>query len=297
MMIRRLPAAALGLAICAAPIAAHADATQLYYERTVMLAADGHCHLFTPDLASALAAAGAQARGAALRAGTTDLVLDQVAQRAQSKAAAVSCASPDIATAAARVRSAFDGFSKLQTMTYPGDLSAWRAVRASPVRTTVWKLSQSSRFGGGSAMLGLAGRDGGSMLITTASFPDGAQPYTARLVLRDRTLATSPYLNTMRASTGPLPLAARMPPRTATTAFLPEAHTGVDPQLLPPGAKAGTAFRFPKAAAASLSALDPREAVAIDFVFAGPGGDHVRTAYFEVGDFAAGRAFLAVNQR
>ena len=105
MMIRRLAAAALGLAICAAPIAAHADATQLYYERTVMLAADGHCHLFTPDLASALAAAGAQARGAALRAGTTDLVLDQVAQRAQSKAAAVSCASPDIATAAARVRS------------------------------------------------------------------------------------------------------------------------------------------------------------------------------------------------
>jgi hypothetical protein len=297
MMIRRLSAAALGLLVCAAPLAAHADATQAYYERTVMLAADGHCRLFAPELASALAAAGAQARGAALRSGANDLVLDQVAQRARSKAGAAACSSPDIATAAARVRSAFEGYSKLQKMTYPGDVSTWLAVRASPVRTTVWKLSQPARFGANSAVLGLAGRDGGSMLLATASFPDGAAPYTARLVLRDKALASSPYLNTIRASTGPLPLPARMPPRAATTAFLPEAHSGVDPQLLPPGARDGTAFRFPKAAAASLSALDPREAVAIDFVFAGVGGDQVRTAYFEVGDFAAGRAFLAANQR
>jgi hypothetical protein len=38
--------------------------------------------------------------------------------------------------------------------------------------------------------------------------------------------------------------------------------------------------------------------VAIDFVFAGnSGGDQVRTAFFEVGDFAAGRAFLTAAQR
>src|SRR5437868_3193064 len=104
MRTSRLSAVALSLFLCAAPLAAHADATQVYYERTVMLAADGHCRLFSPELASALAAAGAQARGAALRSGTGDLVLDQVAQRAQSKAGAVSCASPDIAAAAARVR-------------------------------------------------------------------------------------------------------------------------------------------------------------------------------------------------
>jgi hypothetical protein len=182
-------------------------------------------------------------------------------------------------------------------MTYPGDVAAWQAVRVSPVRTTVWKLSQTSRFGGDSAMLGLAGRDGGSVLLATASFADGAQPYTARLVFRDRSLAAAPYLNTIRVSGGPLPLASRMPPRAATIALLPEAHSGVDPQLLPIGAKAGTAFRFPKSAADAIAALDPREAVAIDFMFGGSGRDQVRTAYFEVGDFAAGRAFLAANQR
>jgi hypothetical protein len=48
----------------------------------------------------------------------------------------------------------------------------------------------------------------------------------------------------------------------------------------------------------TLSSLDPREAVAIDFLFASRNGpDQVRTAYVEVGDFAAGRAFLAANQR
>jgi hypothetical protein len=40
--------------------------------------------------------------------------------------------------------------------------------------------------------------------------------------------------------------------------------------------------------------LDPREAVAVEFLFS---GDRVRTAYVEVGDFAAGRAFLQVAAR
>ncbi|MDZ4370247.1 MAG: hypothetical protein U1C74_02340, partial [Phenylobacterium sp.] len=54
------------------------------------------------------------------------------------------------------------------------------------------------------------------------------------------------------------------------------------------------AFRFPQTAAKALADLDPREAVAVEFLFA---GDRVRTAYVEVGDFAAGRAFLQVAAR
>jgi hypothetical protein len=61
-----------------------------------------------------------------------------------------------------------------------------------------------------------------------------------------------------------------------------------------PGA---VAFRFPAAAADALAGLDPREAVAVEFLFAGDGGESVRTAYAEVGDFAAARAFQAVAQR
>ena len=43
--------------------------------------------------------------------------------------------------------------------------------------------------------------------------------------------------------------------------------------------------------------LDPREAVEIEFAFAGRNGDTLRRAFVEVGDFAAGRAFLAIAQR
>ncbi len=59
----------------------------------------------------------------------------------------------------------------------------------------------------------------------------------------------------------------------------------------------GWAFRFPAQAAGALAGLDPREAVAVEFLFATPDGDAVRRAYVEVGDFAAGRAFLHVASR
>ena len=44
--------------------------------------------------------------------------------------------------------------------------------------------------------------------------------------------------------------------------------------------------------AAALATLDPREAVAVEFLFE---GDRTRTAFVEVGDFAAGTAFLAAG--
>jgi hypothetical protein len=43
-----------------------------------------------------------------------------------------------------------------------------------------------------------------------------------------------------------------------------------------------------------LASLDPRESVAIEFLFP---DDVVRRAYVEVGDFAAGRAFLNLTSR
>jgi len=66
----RLSASALplliGAAVLAASVAAaapaRAAAIDLFYERTVMSAADARCNLFTPTLGSALNAARAQAR-------------------------------------------------------------------------------------------------------------------------------------------------------------------------------------------------------------------------------------------
>ncbi len=285
-------------ALLAVPALAHATAVDAFYERAVMTAADQHCRLFTPELGSALQASEAQARGAALRSGLKDAILDQVEQRADAKIASTPCGSPDIATAATRVRAAFDGYSKLQRMSYPGEIADWTADRSTSRRVAIWKLSQTDQFDGSRLVFGLAGGDGPSSLVAVAIFPDGAQPYAARLVVRDANLAPDAFINVLHASNGKTPLSARTPPRSATKAFMAEARGSADPTLLPYGARQGVAFRFPKAAAQTLSGLDPREAVAIDFLFAGANGsEQVRTAYVEVGDFAAGRAFLASSQR
>jgi hypothetical protein len=295
----RLGAWAFAIAAAAAPQLAHATAAEAFYERAVMTAADQRCRLFTPELASALQAAEAQARGAALRSGMDGAQLVQVEQRADAKIAAIPCSSPDIATAATRVRAAFDGYSKLERMIYPGDVADWTADRSTSRRVAIWKLSQAAQFGSSRMLFGLAGEDGPSALVAVASFADGAQPYAARLVVRDTGLAPAPFINLIQAAAnGRAPLAARMPPRSATQAFMAEARANADPTLLPRGAGAGVAFRFPKAAAQTLSGLDPREAVAVDFLFASPSGaEQVRTAYVEVGDFAAGWAFLEASQR
>ena len=283
--------------LLAGPALAHADALGAYYERSVMSAANQRCGLFTPQLASALAAAQAQARGAALRSGASASALADLQERARGRVGAVSCASADIATAATRVRSAFEGYSKLQRMSFPGDTSDWTANRLATRGTPVWKLSQSVRLAGSPLIFGLAGRGDDRSLLAVANF-GAAAPYAARLVLRDPAMAPQPYLNALQAhGPGPLPLSARTPPRWASRGILAEARGPADATLLPPGEKSGYAFRFPASAAAALADLDPREAVTVEFQFSEGGRDVVRTAYVEVGDFAAGRAFLTTAQR
>lgn len=292
-----LAAAVLAWA-AAAPVAARAAAVDTYYERAVMTAADRQCRLFPPELGSALQSAEAQARGAALRSGLSTAVVDGVGRRAQAKIATLPCASPGIAKAADRVRAAFDGYSRLQRMNFPGDISDWLAVRTTSRRQSVWLLSQTTRFGADGLVFGLAGRDQGSALVAVASFPDRAQPYSARLVFRDPALAPEPFINALKVNAGSkAPLNARTPPRSATRSVMAEARSAADASLLPAGASSGVAFRFPKSAATALAGLDPREAVAVEFQFADGDRDQVRTAYVEVGDFAAGRAFLAAAQR
>ena len=286
----------LATAILVAPVMAHAAAVDAYYERSVMTAADQRCHLFTADLAAALNASQAQARGAAMRSGATNAQLDTVQVRASNAAGSAACNSKDITTAAGRVRQAFDGYSKLQTMLYRGDVSSWWANRATSPTTMTWRLSQSEPFGWNQLIFGYAGRGADVGLIAVASFADGAKPYSARLILRDTSRASEPFLNIIKASSdGRIPLSARMPPAFATKDFFPQARGAADKTLLPGGASSGTAFRFPSAAADALARLDPRESVAIDYLFTS--GDPVRRAYVEVGDFAAGRAFLAAGQR
>ena len=281
------------VAACAAlPGFASAQPADLFYERAVMSAADQRCGLFAPDVAAALAAATAQARGAALRAGTSSAALRQTGRAAEAKAAGADCRSRDIAIAAARVRSAFSGFARLSRLTYPGDVAGWAAER-NLGRTARWQLSQETSFGADRMIFGLVGRDGPGALLAVARFADDGEPYAARLVLRDQDRSPRPYLARYGGgSTAGLPLAQRLPPPIARKVYVATARAPAGADLLPKGATSGWAFRFPDDATVALADLDPREAVAVEFLFR---GDVVRRAYVEVGDFAAGRAFLQVD--
>ena len=280
------------------PAVAHAQPADLFYERAVMSAADQRCGLFAPEIGAALAAATAQARGAALRAGTSGEVLRRTERTAQARAATADCRSSDIQAAATRVRSAFSGFAKMTRLTYAGDVAGWQADR-NIYRTARWQLSQETSFGpgpeNGRMAFGLIGREGASSLVAVAHFAGEAEPYAARLVLRDQARSARAYLARYGGgSTAGLPLAQRLPPTAAQKAYAAAARASAGPDILPKGAASGWAFRFSDAAAQDLARLDPRESVAVDFLFA---GDVTRRAYVEVGDFAAGRAFLTVSGR
>jgi hypothetical protein len=279
----------LGLALCVAPSSAGAQPADLFFERTVMSAVGDRCRLFTPEVSAALAAGAAQARGAALRAGSDARTLKSVEADARARAARIGCDSRDLATAAGQVRDAFAGYQRVTRMTYRGDVAGWRADRGVG-RAARWRLAQDATFGANRMTFGLAGREGASALVAVADFAESAAPYSARLIMRDGARTMGPYLDSRPNQ----PLGRKLPPRSATRAFVAEARGEPETELLPKGASEGWAFRFPAAAAAALAELDPREAVAVEFLFP---GERVRTAYVEVGDFAAGRAFLQMAAR
>jgi hypothetical protein len=276
--------ALLGLGAALVPAAAMAaSALDLYYERSLMSAAHQRCKLFSPSVAAALDASAGQARGAALRGGVDMGVVKSVGARAASKAGSVPCASADLQTAAQRVRTAFDGWKKIARMSFPGETAEWKADRTA-YRSTRWRLVQTGRLGADPTAFGVAGQGPSTALVAVARFADGAQPYTARLVFRDTARTNGAWLGA--------PKARPLPPRSASTVMLAQDRSAADAGIAPDARPGALAYRFPPAAAEALARLDPREQFAVEFVMA---DERVRTARFEVGDFAAGRAFLMVG--
>jgi hypothetical protein len=290
-------AAALGL-VPLAGASAGTSAADLFYQRALMVAADGDCRLFSPDIRAALAASEAQARGAALRSGADPALLAGLETKASSAAGGWGCRSSEMTAAAQRVRSAFDGYARLSRLEFAGEFAPWIADRSPPGDAAQWRVSQRDRFGWDAMVFGLAAQHRDLFLTAVASFADGAKPYAARLVMRDPSLDGRPYLDVSKADiAGHVPIDARLPPRSAERVFAAQEMAPADLTLRGAGMADAWAFRFPQEAIDALAALDPREAVAVEFLVPGDGGDSVRTAYVEVGDFAAARAFEFVDQR
>ncbi len=262
-----------------------------------MSTADARCHLFTPEVGSALQAAMEQARGAALRAGASDAEVEAAQARARAKAASVACNTPDLQLAAARVRQAFDGYAQLIRMTFKGVFSEWRAERPHPARKEArWALLQfstavdGSNLRGSHLMIGLAGLPGRMQLTVVSDDPRAATASVARVTLRDPSKLAAPYADPQRKD-----LAGHLPPPDLTQAFLAGARAPAPRPLLPIGSSAGTMFVFRPQVRDAMERLDPRDTLTIQLVFPSPAGDRVLTGWAEIGDFRAGEAFLAVH--
>lgn len=268
----------LAAAVLAAPAIARAEPADTYYERAFVVAADARCSLFAPEIDAALTAATAQARGAALRSGAAEADLNAVAVRARSRAETVSCRDPQLAMVRERVDGAFSSWIRTPRMTFPGAARPWVADRTAWTRPG-WRLMQASTVGASPVTFGYG--DDGSALTAVVSFVGRSRPNAARIVFRDDASAPRAWL----AGEGLAPASSR-------ASVWATGVSAADPALLPEGRRAGEAWRFPASAADRLARLDPRETFLVEFHFR---DGSVAAARFEAGDFAAGRAFMAMG--
>lgn len=263
--------------VMATPVHAWADAASTFYERSFVLAANQRCGLFARPVAAALDAATWQARGAALRGGVGEVELAARAARARSRAAATACSNPDLATVKSRVDHAFAGWSRLARMSFDAGRAGWAADRYAFTRPG-WRLVQTTRTGASPVRFGYAGESAGTKLSAVVSFVGRPRPYAARVVLRDARLGTRPW-------------PGGLPPESQRMTVWSSGSTAAAAGLVAPKTQ-GEAWAFPADLADALAKLDPRERFTVEFVFR---DDSVATATFEAGDFAAGRAFLAMG--
>lgn len=276
----RTQAVLLAAAALIAPGVAFAGPADTYYERAFVVAANARCDLFQPHIERALVAATAQARGAALRSGAAAADLTGVAYRARARAGSVSCGDPQLAVVKGRVNGAFEGWSRLPRMTFPGDRLDWVANRTGYARPT-WRLQQASVVGASPVTFGYAGEGDQAELVAVVSWWGRPRPTAARLVFRDPAKAPRPWL----AGNNLIPASAR-------ASLWSSGVSAAEPMLLAAGKRTGDAWAFAPFAAEALEQLDPREAFAIEFHFR---DGSVATVPFEAGDFAAGRAFLSMG--
>lgn len=273
-------AAGVGLS----PGVASAQAAQTYYDRAFVVAAHQKCGLFAAPVAGALSAAMLQARGAALRSGTAEARLSATASRARARAGTVPCADPELALVRDRVADAFEGWARTPRMEFPGRRAAWNADRLSREAAS-WRLMQASTTGASPVWFGLSAKaDERDRLSAVVSFVGRPRPYAARIVARDPTLATRPWLT---AAGG-----AVLPPEAQRQTIWSAGVAPAEPSLLAADRRQGEAWTFPATGAEALAALDPREPFLIQFLFR---DGSVASATFEAGDFAAARAFVRLG--
>ena len=274
--MRALLLAALALV----PVTASAAPPEVAYaERSALLGADRTCGLFDPSLRAALEAATGQARGVLLRSGWTEEHADSLGRAATAEGGAKRCNDPAIATAARNARAGFTGWTRLMSMRFAGGASGWKASRihdhddfylrqdVSTPRAAIFGIRQEGSHAAVGLMAPLVGAE--------------TAPAAARLYFRDRARAPRSAADLPgRVSTGLASLAASRASSETVWASSRRVVTVKE--------RRAAVFLFPDAVMGKIGALDPREALVLEVDTAAG----VARFYVEVGDFAAGQAFL-----
>ncbi len=283
------------------------DAESLFIERAALRAANANCQILTSDETNALDMGYWLVRTTLIRSGRSLDQIDRVGEEAANYAATKACDDPALEGATARLTDAFKAFARIPFMEFPGEARQWTATRTLTDVWAAWQATpqEDARFGliypvRASDPLAFAEpdeeREPFMLAAMLALDPSDKMPATARLVFRDSKITPEPWLGGLFGDMGAqLPT----PPRAFSTQVFANSRKLVDaPPYADDNKTPGALFMFDPSTRPLLEALDPREAILIEFL----PSDRDRTAKvrrirMEVGDFQAASAFASIARK
>ncbi|MEN0652595.1 MULTISPECIES: hypothetical protein [Hyphobacterium] len=279
----RAAAALAALLATTAPALAQ-DARTAFDGRSLARALDDRCGLYNAPERAALDAAWLQARGILIRGGADPHDLTARAAGFARRAQPMPCDSADAQSIALDVAAAFENWLRVREMDFPGSERVWLAARPYP-GYPAWTLSQYPVPGDPAHIFGFFHEDGERELAFGLPAAPGLS--TARLVMRDITREaelTDPSLGGLLRVSGRPDWVRHAPPAHAEATVWASDRIDAGDQMR---------FVFPERTIGALSGLDPRETVRIEAL--DTRGRVAGTWFIEIGDFAAGTAFLAAG--
>jgi hypothetical protein len=243
-----------------------------YGERMAMRALDQRCNFFQTGPRRALAGFTAQARGAALRAGTSADLLSLIARQATNKAATKSCIDPVIAAEAARVIDAHKGWRGQMSNQYPGLARTWQVDRSG---MDSWRAVQETGSGTRAGFIGSQ-----ATLAFAVETPD-VNAAGARLFLRDAGRLGAPKAGQKLS----------VPLRVGTNAFVASQRRPAETRArVNTPARPGTMLVFPDETTRAVLHADPRDSFEVEITSR---TGQITRLVVEVGDIVAAFAFAA----
>jgi hypothetical protein len=268
----RLPIALFAFILTSPALAQVSPLERTYGERVAMRALDQRCNLFATGPRRALGGFTAQARGAALRAGSAASQLNLISNQATAAAARKPCTDPAVKTEAARVIAAHKGWRAQMNAHYPGVVREWRVDRSG---LDSWRAVQETGNGIRAGFIG-----NGTNLAFAVETPD-LNAAGARLFLRDASRLGAPVAGQRLA----------VPLRAGTTSHVAAARRPADSKVrIGTPSRAGTMLIFPDDTTRAVMIADPRDSFEIEITSR---TGQIMRVIVEVGDVVAAFAFAA----